>query len=159
MRGFFASIVARIGVPEISEHLMEVIDAELGAVAGIGPTRTSRERRPRARHRRRRLRAGLPRRRAARRGRGRRRHQRHARGHRPHRDGDIHAVDDTCSHANVSLSEGELDGCTLECWLHGSRFDIRTGEPSGPPAIVPIDVYPVKVEDDDVFVGTTPLNA
>src|SRR5699024_3486221 len=37
--------------------------------------------------------------------------------------GDIHAVDDTCSHANVSLSEGELDGCTLECWLHGSRFD------------------------------------
>ena len=74
-------------------------------------------------------------------------------------DGDVHAVDDTCSHANVSLSEGELDGCTLECWLHGSRFDIRTGEPSGPPAIVPINVYPVKVEDDDVYVGTTPLNA
>ncbi len=74
-------------------------------------------------------------------------------------DGTIHAVDDTCSHANVSLSEGELDGCTLECWLHGSRFDIRTGEPSGPPAIVPINVYPVRVEDDEVFVGTTPLNA
>ncbi|SDO99599.1 3-phenylpropionate/trans-cinnamate dioxygenase ferredoxin subunit [Pedococcus dokdonensis] len=73
--------------------------------------------------------------------------------------GDIHAVDDTCSHANVSLSEGELDGCTLECWLHGSRFDIRTGEPSGPPAIIPINVYPVRVENDEVFVGTTPLNA
>ena len=71
--------------------------------------------------------------------------------------GDIHAVDDTCSHANVSLSEGELDGCTLECWLHGSRFDIRTGEPSGPPAIIPINVYPVRVENDEVFVGTTPI--
>ncbi len=69
-------------------------------------------------------------------------------------DGTVHAVDDTCSHANVSLSEGELDGCTLECWLHGSRFDIRTGEPSGPPAIVPIAVYAVKVEGDDVYVHT-----
>ena len=68
-------------------------------------------------------------------------------------DGSVHAVDDTCSHANVSLSEGELDGCTLECWLHGSRFDIRTGEPSGPPATTPIAVYPVKIEGDEVFVA------
>ena len=70
--------------------------------------------------------------------------------------GAVHAVDDTCSHANVSLSEGELDGCTLECWLHGSRFDIRTGEPSGPPATIPIAVYPVKIEGDEVYVATTP---
>jgi 3-phenylpropionate/trans-cinnamate dioxygenase ferredoxin subunit len=74
-------------------------------------------------------------------------------------DGDVHAVDDTCSHANVSLSEGELDGCTLECWLHGSRFDVRTGEPSGPPATVPIAVYSVKIEGDEVYVATTPVNA
>ena len=74
-------------------------------------------------------------------------------------DGEVHAVDDTCSHANVSLSEGELDGCTLECWLHGSRFDIRTGEPSGPPATIPIAVYPVKIEGDEVYVATTPVNA
>jgi 3-phenylpropionate/trans-cinnamate dioxygenase ferredoxin subunit len=73
--------------------------------------------------------------------------------------GEVHAVDDTCSHANVSLSEGELDGCTLECWLHGSRFDVRTGEPSGPPATVPIAVYPVKIEGDEVYVATTPVNA
>ena len=65
----------------------------------------------------------------------------------------IHCVDDTCTHANVSLSEGELDGCTLECWLHGSRFDLRTGEPSGPPAIVPIAVHTVHIEGDDVFVA------
>jgi 3-phenylpropionate/trans-cinnamate dioxygenase ferredoxin component len=68
-------------------------------------------------------------------------------------DGDVHCVDDTCAHANVSLSEGELDGCTLECWLHGSRFDLRTGEPTGLPAIVPIAVYPVKIDGDDVFVS------
>ena len=73
-------------------------------------------------------------------------------------DGDLHALRDICSHADVALSEGEVDGCTLECWLHGSRFDIRTGAPSGPPATIPINVYPVKVEDDEVFVGTTPVN-
>ncbi|QIM20925.1 non-heme iron oxygenase ferredoxin subunit [Phycicoccus sp. HDW14] len=68
-------------------------------------------------------------------------------------DGSVHCVDDTCSHANVSLSEGELDGCTLECWLHGSRFDLRTGEPTGPPAITPIAVHTVRTEGDDVFVA------
>lgn len=70
-------------------------------------------------------------------------------------DGAVHCVDDTCTHANVSLSEGELDGCTLECWLHGSRFDIRTGDPSGPPATVPIAVHTVKIEGDDVYVALT----
>ncbi len=61
--------------------------------------------------------------------------------------GDIvYAVNDTCTHANVSLSEGEVDGCTIECWLHGSRFDLRTGEPTGPPATVPVATYPVKIE-------------
>ena len=69
--------------------------------------------------------------------------------------GDIHAIDDTCSHANVSLSEGEVEDCTIECWLHGSRFDLRTGEPTGLPAITPVDVYPVTIEGDDVFVDTS----
>ena len=68
-------------------------------------------------------------------------------------DGHVHAVNDTCTHANVSLSEGELDGCTLECWLHGSRFNLVTGEPSGPPATVPVAVYPVKIDGDDVYVA------
>ncbi len=70
--------------------------------------------------------------------------------------GEVHAVHDICTHANVSLSEGELDGCTLECWLHGSRFDLRTGVPSGPPATVPVTVYPVAVLDGVVFVSTAP---
>ena len=69
-------------------------------------------------------------------------------------EGGIHALDDRCTHADVSLSEGEVDGCTLECWLHGSRFDLRTGAPSGPPATRPVAVYPVKIDGGDVFVHT-----
>jgi 3-phenylpropionate/trans-cinnamate dioxygenase ferredoxin subunit len=69
--------------------------------------------------------------------------------------GDIHAIDDTCSHANVSLSEGDVEDGEIECWLHGSRFDLRSGKPTGLPATVPIAVYPVKIDGDDVFVSVT----
>jgi 3-phenylpropionate/trans-cinnamate dioxygenase ferredoxin subunit len=69
-----------------------------------------------------------------------------------HTEGQWFAVSDICSHADVSLAEGDIDGCTLECWLHGSRFDLRTGRPSGPPATTPVPVYPVSVEGDTVFV-------
>ncbi|MGE9807646.1 MULTISPECIES: non-heme iron oxygenase ferredoxin subunit [unclassified Janibacter] len=68
-------------------------------------------------------------------------------------DGDIHAIDDTCTHANVSLSEGELDGCEIECWLHGSRFDITTGQPNALPATTPVAVHDVKVVDGEVHVA------
>ena len=71
--------------------------------------------------------------------------------------GDLHAIRDICSHADVALSEGEVDGCTIECWLHGSRFDLRTGEPSGPPATLPVAVYPVRLLDGAVHVSPTPL--
>jgi 3-phenylpropionate/trans-cinnamate dioxygenase ferredoxin component len=67
-------------------------------------------------------------------------------------EGHVHAVGDTCTHAEVSLSEGEVEDCTVECWLHGSRFDLRTGEPTALPAIRPIPVYPVTIDGDDVFV-------
>lgn len=60
----------------------------------------------------------------------------------------VFAVSDVCSHAEVSLSEGEVDDCAIECWLHGSRFDLRTGKPSGPPATTPISTYEVAVSDD-----------
>jgi 3-phenylpropionate/trans-cinnamate dioxygenase ferredoxin subunit len=69
--------------------------------------------------------------------------------------GGIHAIDDTCSHANVSLSEGDVEDGEIECWLHGSRFDLRTGKPTGLPATAPIAVYPVKIDGDDVFVSVT----
>ena len=68
-------------------------------------------------------------------------------------DDNFYAVRDECSHANIALSEGELDGCTLECWLHGSRFDLRTGDPTGPPATEPVPIYSVEVRDGDVYVN------
>ena len=74
-------------------------------------------------------------------------------------DGEFYAIYDECSHAAVPLSEGEIDGCTLECWLHGSRFDLRTGAPTGLPATEPVPVYPVEIRDGFVFVSTTPIYA
>lgn len=64
-------------------------------------------------------------------------------------DGTFHCLDDTCSHAEASLSEGELDpqGCAVECPLHGSQFDLRTGEPLSLPAVEPVRVHAVRVED------------
>ena len=67
-------------------------------------------------------------------------------------DDQFYAVRDECSHAAVALSEGEVDGCTLECWLHGSRFDLRTGEPTGLPAIRPVPVYPLTIDGERVLV-------
>ena len=67
--------------------------------------------------------------------------------------GEVFAVDDTCTHADVSLSEGDVEDGTVECWLHGSRFDLRTGQPTGLPAIKPVRTYPVTVEGDDVLVA------
>ncbi|HKG49819.1 MAG TPA: non-heme iron oxygenase ferredoxin subunit [Actinomycetales bacterium] len=75
-------------------------------------------------------------------------------------DGSIHVIDDTCTHAEVSLAEGEVEDCSIECWLHGSRFDLRTGRPTGLPATKPIAVYRVSVEDDTVLADlSAPLTA
>jgi 3-phenylpropionate/trans-cinnamate dioxygenase ferredoxin subunit len=72
---------------------------------------------------------------------------------------EVFAVEDMCSHAAVALSEGEVDECTLECWLHGSRFDLRTGKPTGLPATEPVATFPVEVRGTDVYVDvTTTLN-
>jgi 3-phenylpropionate/trans-cinnamate dioxygenase ferredoxin subunit len=68
-------------------------------------------------------------------------------------DDEVFAIHDVCSHEEVSLSEGEVDDHTIECWLHGSRFDLRTGKPTGLPATKPVPVYPVTIEGDDVFVA------
>jgi len=73
-----------------------------------------------------------------------------------HTEGQVFARCDVCSHSAVALSEGEVDGCTIECWLHSSRFDLRTGEPLDRPARLPVPVYPVRIEDGSVFVRATP---
>lgn len=67
--------------------------------------------------------------------------------------GEIHALHDVCSHAEVRLSEGDVYDHTLECWLHGSCFDVRTGKPTGPPATRPVPVYQVRIDGDDVYVS------
>ncbi|MEN0130037.1 MAG: non-heme iron oxygenase ferredoxin subunit [Brevundimonas sp.] len=67
-------------------------------------------------------------------------------------DGVLHAISDICSHGAVSLSDGEVEGCTVECWLHGSTFDLRTGKPLSPPAITPVPVYPVTFDGERVLV-------
>jgi 3-phenylpropionate/trans-cinnamate dioxygenase ferredoxin subunit len=66
---------------------------------------------------------------------------------------EVFAINDICSHGQVSLAEGEVDDCTLECWLHGSRFDLRSGSALSLPATEPVPVYPVKVEDGKVLVS------
>jgi 3-phenylpropionate/trans-cinnamate dioxygenase ferredoxin subunit len=74
----------------------------------------------------------------------------------------VFAIRDACSHADVMLSEGEVEGCTIECWLHGSQFDLRTGAPLTLPAVVAVPVYAVRLigEGDDtvVEVASTPTD-
>jgi 3-phenylpropionate/trans-cinnamate dioxygenase ferredoxin subunit len=69
--------------------------------------------------------------------------------------GQVFAMRDVCSHAEVPLSEGEVYDHTVECWLHGSCFNIRTGEPTGPPATEPVPVYQVKIDGDEIYVAVT----
>jgi 3-phenylpropionate/trans-cinnamate dioxygenase ferredoxin subunit len=68
-------------------------------------------------------------------------------------EGEVYAINDVCSHEEVPLSEGEVYDHTVECWLHGSCFDVRTGKPTGPPATEPVATYPVRIDGDDVYVG------
>ncbi len=80
------------------------------------------------------------------------------------RDGDeVFAVENQCSHAAVALSEGEVAAGTVECWLHGSCFDLRTGKPTHLPATEPVATFPVDVRQGPdgpvVYVDTeTTLN-
>jgi 3-phenylpropionate/trans-cinnamate dioxygenase ferredoxin subunit len=78
----------------------------------------------------------------------------------PHRialvriDDDFYAIGDVCSHEDYSLSEGEVvpEACEIECWKHGSMFDLTTGEPTSLPATRPVPVYVVRVDGGDVLV-------
>ena len=65
---------------------------------------------------------------------------------------DVYAIGDTCTHAEVSLSEGELfcDTKEIECWKHGSTFSLETGEPQTLPATQPVPVYVARVVDGKV---------
>jgi len=66
--------------------------------------------------------------------------------------GEIHAIGDTCTHGEISLSEGFVEGGTLECWAHGSQFSLLTGKPMNLPAYEPVPVFQVDVVDGDVYI-------
>ena len=64
----------------------------------------------------------------------------------------VFAIDDTCSHSDASLAEGDVTDFKIECWLHGAEFDLRTGEALTPPAVAPLRTYGVHVDGDSVTV-------
>ena len=68
-------------------------------------------------------------------------------------DGEVYALDEFCTHEEVSLVDGEIYDHTVECWLHGSCFDLRSGKPTGPPATKPLATYQIRVEDGEVYVA------
>jgi len=67
-------------------------------------------------------------------------------------DGALHAIEDRCSHDDGPLAEGPFDpvACTVECPRHGSLFDVRSGRPRTLPAYLPVETFPVRIEDDTI---------
>ena len=72
-------------------------------------------------------------------------------------DGEVYAIDDTCTHQDASLADGWLEGCEVECPLHASRFDLRTGQVDEPPAKRGVRTHLVTITDGDIYV--TPSSA
>jgi len=73
--------------------------------------------------------------------------------------GVVHAIGDTCSHGEISLSEGFVEDDTLECWAHGSKFELSTGTPKNFPAFEPVPVYTVTISEGDVYIDPNPATA
>lgn len=69
-------------------------------------------------------------------------------------DEGFRAIDAVCSHEHYFLDEGEVDAemCTIECPKHGSTFDLESGKPRSLPAIQPVEVYDVKIDNDDILI-------
>jgi nitrite reductase/ring-hydroxylating ferredoxin subunit len=67
------------------------------------------------------------------------------------KDGEFYVTDDTCTHGDASLAEGEIDGCEVECPFHAGAFDIKTGEPCGAPCSIPLKTYHSIVRNGQVY--------
>jgi 3-phenylpropionate/trans-cinnamate dioxygenase ferredoxin subunit len=65
--------------------------------------------------------------------------------------GEVRALDDKCSHGEISLSEGFVDNETIECWAHGAKFSLETGAALTLPAFEPVPVYEVLIDNGDIF--------
>lgn len=70
-----------------------------------------------------------------------------------HTDAGYFAVANECSHDSAPISDGEVSGNEVVCLRHGARFDLKSGAVTGPPAIVPIDSFPIRIDGDDIMVG------
>ena len=70
--------------------------------------------------------------------------------------GEIFAIGDTCTHGEISLSEGFVEDGVIECWAHGSHFSLRTGQALTLPAYEPVPVFTVTIVDGDVYIDPTP---
>jgi nitrite reductase/ring-hydroxylating ferredoxin subunit len=66
-------------------------------------------------------------------------------------DGEFYVTDDTCTHGDASLADGEIDGCEVECPFHAGAFDIKTGEACGAPCTIDLKTYTSMVKDGKVF--------
>jgi 3-phenylpropionate/trans-cinnamate dioxygenase ferredoxin subunit len=69
--------------------------------------------------------------------------------------GDVHALGDTCTHGDISLSEGFVEEDSIECWAHGSAFGLADGLPRNLPAYEPVPVFSVEIIDGDIYVDPT----
>ena len=69
--------------------------------------------------------------------------------------GEVHAIGDTCTHGDISLAEGFVEDDTLDCWAHGSKFELRTGKPLTLPAYEPVPVFTVVLIDGDIYIDPT----
>jgi 3-phenylpropionate/trans-cinnamate dioxygenase ferredoxin subunit len=65
--------------------------------------------------------------------------------------GEVKALDDKCSHGEISLSEGFVEEGTIECWAHGAKFDLNTGVPLSLPAYEPVNTYEILIENDEIY--------
>jgi len=70
-------------------------------------------------------------------------------------DGTVYAMLDRCSHEDLPLSDGEVEGDVLVCQYHGARFDLATGAPKGLPAVKPVKSFPVEVREDGIYLKTS----
>lgn len=69
-------------------------------------------------------------------------------------DGQFFAIEDVCTHDGGSLDQGDLEGEEIECPRHGARFNVRTGDATLMPAVMPVRTFPVKIEGQRLLVGT-----
>jgi 3-phenylpropionate/trans-cinnamate dioxygenase ferredoxin subunit len=71
--------------------------------------------------------------------------------------GVVYAIGDTCTHGDISLSEGFVEDDTLECWAHGSKFSLTTGAALTLPAYEPVPIFTVTIVDGDIYIDPTPI--